>query len=136
MDSRDEIRIPGERLEHRGGIRLKHRNQPLPQCIQRGKRLPGNCRLDRLPDPFARIDLGAIGWLKHEDHIWWQHERLGGMTPGVIHQHDMQMLRVRLRKISEKLLHHRRIQPRKFHEVTGVGGGFYRPKDQVFSNRC
>ena len=41
----------------------------------------------------------------------------------------MQLIWVDARKIIEKLLHHRGVQPRKFHEMTRTGGGFDRPKD-------
>ena len=109
MDRVHEIRIAGERLEQRGGVRLKHRDQPLPQCIQRGKRLPGNRGLDRLPHPFAWINLGAIRRLKDQNDIRGQHERLGGMTARVIHQKYMQMVWVSPRKLVEEPLHHRGI---------------------------
>lgn len=104
-------------------------DQPLPQRIQRGQWLPGNRRLDGLQHPFARIDLGAIGWLKNQHHIRWHYERLRGMTPGVVHEDDMQVLRVGAGKIIKKLLHHCGIQAWKFHEMTRVGGGFNRAKD-------
>lgn len=129
MDGSDEIRIPGERLQHRVRIRPKHGHQPLPQRIQVGKWFPCNRRFDRLPDSLAGIHLGTVGWLKYQHHIRGQHQRLGRMTARVVHQDDVQTRRVGLGKIIQKVLHHGSIQSRELHEVAGSTGGLDRPTD-------
>ena len=51
------------------------------------------------------------------------------MRAGIIHQDQIQTLRVRLGEIVQKALDHRGRERRKLHEVAGTAERFHRPKD-------
>ena len=97
--------------------------------MSRGIKSMGNRCFERLPHPFARIDLGTVRWLKHQHHIRRDHQRLGPVRAGIIHQNQIQALRVCLGEIIQKALHHRSRERRKLHEVAGTAERFHRSKD-------
>ena len=82
------------------------------ECCQRFEAAPAQPIFQITPDTLGRIDLRTIGWLEDQHDVDWKPERLCAMTPTIVHEHQVQRVRVRGRQFVHECLHVRGIHPR------------------------
>src|SRR5919107_645618 len=102
MDSFQQIRVTGQRLQRARIIGTQLFYHFLLEGFQICKGHPGQLTLEILPDPLGWIEFGAGWWLEYECNIGRQAQAFGEVCPGIVEQHYVETVRMRLCKFVDE----------------------------------
>lgn len=110
MNGLPEVGVSGQGLHDRVGVVVKMRTDLIFQAVKMGKALSCELAAEVFPQSLGRVEFRA-GWgEKDERHVGGDAQTFGRMGTTLIHQHDIEGIRMCFRKQIQEDLHVRRIQ--------------------------